>query len=78
MPRYLLQTLRVNLKSTPRIHPNPPSWLEKPPPHWTFGHAAAKHGRDCVLVDKNPEAREVIIERFKKAGLVPIEQKGVV
>lgn len=42
----------------------------------SFGHAAAKQGRDCVLVDKNPEAREVIIERFKKAGLVLTE--GVV
>lgn len=42
----------------------------------SFGHAAANQGRDCVLVDKNPEARDVIIERFKKAGLVLVERKG--
>lgn len=35
----------------------------------SFGHAAAKHGRDCVLVDENPQARDTIRTRFQGAGL---------
>lgn len=40
----------------------------------SFGHAAAKLGRDCVLVDKNPAARSTIIKRFSQAGLPLKEQ----
>jgi site-specific DNA-methyltransferase (adenine-specific) len=42
----------------------------------SFGHAAAKHGRNCFLVDKNPAARRTIISRFKKAGLPLTEVKA--
>lgn len=41
----------------------------------SFGHAAAKLGRDCVLVDKNPAARSTIIKRFSQAGL-PLKEQG--
>jgi site-specific DNA-methyltransferase (adenine-specific) len=30
----------------------------------TFGEAAFRNGRDCVLVDNNPQAMEVMAERF--------------
>lgn len=39
----------------------------------SFGHAAAKLGRDCVLVDKNPPAWDVIRQRFDAAGLPLVE-----
>ncbi len=32
----------------------------------SFGEAAAKHGRDCVLVDVNPEAVAVMVERLAR------------
>lgn len=33
----------------------------------TFGEAAVSHGRDCILIDNNPEAMHVMEKRF--AGL---------
>lgn len=36
----------------------------------TFGEAAAKHGRDCVLVDSNPEA--VIVMEKRLAAFDPV------
>ncbi|MCO5045319.1 MAG: site-specific DNA-methyltransferase [Kiritimatiellae bacterium] len=36
----------------------------------TFGESAWKHGRDCILVDSNPQALEVMQKRF--AGLPAI------
>lgn len=39
----------------------------------SFGHAAARNGRQCVLVDKNREARDTILRRFSQAGL-PLQE----
>ncbi|MCU0782344.1 MAG: site-specific DNA-methyltransferase, partial [Akkermansiaceae bacterium] len=30
----------------------------------SFGEAAVEHGRNCILVDDNPEALEVMARRF--------------
>ncbi len=30
----------------------------------SFGEAAVRHGRDCVLVDSNPDAMTVMEKRF--------------
>jgi site-specific DNA-methyltransferase (adenine-specific) len=35
----------------------------------TFGEAAFRNGRDCVLVDNNPQAMEVMEERFSGIGV---------
>ena len=32
----------------------------------TFGEAAAKHGRPCLLVDNNPEAVQIITQRLAR------------
>lgn len=32
----------------------------------SFGDAATRNGRDCILVDNNPQALEVMQERFKE------------
>ena len=32
----------------------------------TFGEAAAKHGRPCLLVDNNPEAVRIITQRLAR------------
>jgi len=32
----------------------------------SFGEAAAKHGRDCVLIDQNPQAIEVMKNRLER------------
>jgi len=39
----------------------------------TTGHAALKHGRDCILIDKNEEAIRVIQRRLKEYKQVIIE-----
>ena len=41
----------------------------------SFGHAAAKHGRGCMLVDENPQARDTIRKRFQDSGLPLTEDK---
>lgn len=35
----------------------------------TFGEASAKHGRECVLVDQNPQAIDVMRKRFSSASI---------
>ena len=42
----------------------------------SFGHAAVKHGRSCVLVDESPQACATIIKRFDTAGL-PLTGKNI-
>lgn len=42
----------------------------------SFGHAAARHGRNCVLVDQHPDAEDTIIKRFNDAGL-PLAQASI-
>lgn len=44
----------------------------------TFGEAAAMMGRDFILVDNNPEARDVMRKRFAKYPEVLIEDESVV
>ena len=34
----------------------------------TFGEAAAKHGRACILVDDNPEAVRIMAKRLARLG----------
>ena len=40
----------------------------------TFGEAAARHGRACLLVDNNPEAVEIMCRRLARFG--PDVDKG--
>ena len=34
----------------------------------TFGEAAARHGRSCLLVDNNPEAVRIMTRRLARFG----------
>ncbi|MCL4368299.1 MAG: site-specific DNA-methyltransferase, partial [Actinobacteria bacterium] len=39
----------------------------------TFGEAAVEHGRDCILVDNNPEALAVMERRFTASDVAWID-----
>jgi site-specific DNA-methyltransferase (adenine-specific) len=52
-----------------RVHSNPSDQLlDFFAGSGSFGHAAAKLGRDCVLVDESKAAHKVMGARFTKAG----------